>query len=207
MHDDRGQVVPLFAGVVVVALACAVLLVRLGVAADQRARAQAAADAAALAAAGHGEEAARSVAAANGAEIVELTMAGGHAVVEVRVGEARAEAAARREAPPPGAADASVEGLAPEMAAAVARAEALLGRPLRITSGFRSRTDQERLWRNRHRNPYPVARPGTSAHERGVAIDVAASDVVALLAVAPRVGLCQPLPRSDPIHFELCPKG
>lgn len=36
---------------------------------------------------------------------------------------------------------------------------------LRVTSVYRSRTDQERLWRNRHNNPYPVAPPGTSYHE------------------------------------------
>ena len=53
-------------------------------------------------------------------------------------------------------------------------------------------------------NPYPVARPGTSAHERGMAIDVPASFAPLLASLAGRAGLCRPLPESDPVHFEPC---
>jgi hypothetical protein len=49
-----------------------------------------------------------------------------------------------------------------------------------------------------------VARPGSSAHERGLAIDVPASFVPVLLTVAQDVGLCHPYPVADPVHFELC---
>ena len=41
-------------------------------------------------------------------------------------------------------------------------------------------------------------------HERGLAIDVPRTFVATLRAVAAAVGLCQPLPVSDPVHFELC---
>jgi hypothetical protein len=53
-------------------------------------------------------------------------------------------------------------------------------------------------------NPYPVAPPGRSAHERGAAVDVAAGFTERLAAVAARVGLCRPYPKTDPIHWELC---
>jgi hypothetical protein len=60
------------------------------------------------------------------------------------------------------------------------------------------------LWDRRHTNPYPVARPGTSDHERGLAVDVGRSAVAELAAVAARAGLCQPLPATDPVHFVVC---
>jgi LAS superfamily LD-carboxypeptidase LdcB len=73
-----------------------------------------------------------------------------------------------------------------------------------VGSGLRTRTEQEELWRRRHTNPYPVARPGTSDHEQGLAVDIAGSHVDAVVAVAAAAGLCRPLPESDPVHFELC---
>ena len=60
------------------------------------------------------------------------------------------------------------------------------------------------LWAARAGNPYPVARPGTSAHERGRAVDVPRSFADRLAAVGPAAGLCRPLPRTDPVHFEPC---
>lgn len=41
-----------------------------------------------------------------------------------------------------------------------------------VTSGHRSIEEQQRLWDNRHTNPFPVARPGTSRHQSGNAADV-----------------------------------
>jgi uncharacterized protein YcbK (DUF882 family) len=91
------------------------------------------------------------------------------------------------------------------MRAAVARASQLLGgRPVPMTSGFRSADDQRRLWRARAANRFPVAAPGTSMHERGLAVDVPVAFVPELLGVAPQAGLCHPYPRTDPVHFELC---
>ena len=45
----------------------------------------------------------------------------------------------------------------------------------RVTSGLRSRADQERIYADQQagRHVGPVARPGTSAHERGQALDIA----------------------------------
>lgn len=94
--------------------------------------------------------------------------------------------------------------LAPEMLAALSRADALLGAAVPIASGYRSREQQQSLWDRRASNPYPVARPGTSHHEQGRAVDVPRGFVPRLLTVAAAAGLCQPMPESDPVHFEVC---
>lgn len=204
VSDDRGQLVPVFGVIVVVAFVVALAAVRVGVAANDRARAQAAADATALAAAASGDPEADTIASANGAEVRSISSVGNDVTVVVRVGSADATASARRQGVGPGSSSAGTAGLHPDLAAAIARAESLLGRPLRITSGLRSRVEQEELWRNRGRNRYPVARPGTSAHERGLAVDVSVLDLAALVPIATRAGLCRPLPTADPVHFRLC---
>ncbi|MBL8777718.1 MAG: M15 family metallopeptidase [Acidimicrobiales bacterium] len=199
---ERGQALPLV--LVALALAVAVMMATGGLAQRAVAAAQArtAADAAALAGAARGEEEARAVAADNDAEVVAYAEAGPRVRVEVVVRGRHAVAAAERLTPPPSSSGA--QGLTPEMQAAVARAEALLGQPVPITSGWRSPDQQQWLWDHRDTNPYPVARPGTSMHERGLAIDVPSWFVAPLRSVASEAGLCFPLPESDPIHFELC---
>jgi hypothetical protein len=200
-------VLPLVALVVV---GIGVLVVAVGaVGADvvSAARARTAADAAALAGAAGGEEAARRLAAANGGALVAFADGGdGTVTVTVSVGpaEAVARAARRGGAGAPGGGGAPVAGLTEAMRAALAAAEAALGRPVPITSGWRSPAQQQALWDRRATNPFPVARPGTSAHERGTAVDVPRSVAPALAAVGPSVGLCRPLPTTDPVHFELC---
>jgi hypothetical protein len=213
--DDRGQATPLaaaMAGIVVVAL---VGLVPVGRVLVERARAQTAADAAALAGAAAGEGPARDLAADNGGELLVYERSGDEVTVRVRVGGAGAWARARATGrsvesaggsgpatPLSGSGDRA--GLAPAMLAALARVDALLGRPVPVVSGLRTRAEQRALWDRRHANPYPVARPGTSDHERGLAVDVARSAVPDVVAVADRGGLCQPLPDTDPVHFVLC---
>lgn len=72
----------------------------------------------------------------------------------------------------------------------------------RVTSVYRSPSEQLRLWHARRWNPYPVAPPGTSYHEFRRAFDM-----VAPLAVLQRAGAVW---RSmggtwferDPIHFQ-----
>ncbi|MCB1017759.1 MAG: M15 family metallopeptidase [Acidimicrobiales bacterium] len=199
---ERGQALPLVLVALVVAGAALLLVGRLADGAAAAARARTAADAAALAGAAEGEGAARSVAAANDAELVTWAEAGARVRVEVSVDGRRAVAAAERISPPP--ATAGADGLTPEMRAAIARAEALLGAPVPIVSGWRSPAQQQWLWDHRATNPYPVARPGTSMHERGLAIDVPRWFVADLRSVAGAAGLCFPLPESDPVHFELC---
>jgi hypothetical protein len=95
--DERGQAVPIVLGLMAVAVVVVLALLPLVEAARQRAAARSAADAAALAGAAEGEAAAREVAAANGAALVRWRAHGHDVWVEVALGDARAEAKARRE--------------------------------------------------------------------------------------------------------------
>lgn len=200
---DRGQAVPLLLIVLLLAVLAAVVVAEVGAAAIERAEAQVAADAAALAGAAGGRAAAEHAATANGAEVLEYHDLG--ALVQVVVGYRRATATAAAEATavPHGPGDRA--GLAPILVAALARADALLGSPVPVVSGFRSAAEQQALWDARASNPYPVAAPGTSLHEAGLAVDVPLEVVPSLLVVASQAGLCQPLPETDPVHFEACP--
>lgn len=204
---ERGSITPLLALLVLAVGGLSLGLGRLGGDAVAAAQARTAADAAALAGAAEGQAAAHDVVVANGGELVSFVTEGDEVQVQARVHDAVAVARARRTGSvfdPAATATGNVGGLAPAMKAALARAEALLGGPVPITSGWRSPAKQRVLWDNRGSNPFPVARPGTSAHERGLAVDVPRSFVPRLAAVAGASGLCQPLPRTDPIHFELC---
>ncbi|MFL6205248.1 MAG: pilus assembly protein TadG-related protein [Acidimicrobiales bacterium] len=96
-QDDRGQATPIVLGLMAVAVVVLLALVPLAVAAQQRAAARSAADAAALAGAAEGEGAARAVAEANGAELVGWRASGVDVWVVVTLGDARAEAKARRD--------------------------------------------------------------------------------------------------------------
>lgn len=194
---EGGQVLPVFALVLFLAAGACVVVARIGAAAAARAQASATADMSALAGAVDGRGAAVAVASANGGRVARFERVGGDVRVGVEVGPAVASARARL--------DGGVGGLAPAMRAAVARAEQLLGRPVPITSGRRSSAEQAALWARREHNPFPVARPGTSKHELGLAIDVPSSFVPTLLRVGRAAGLCRPYPVADPVHFELCP--
>lgn len=206
-RNERGQVAPLLAlFAVAIGLAC-LGLGRFGGGAADAARARTAADAAALAGAAGSEADARSLAAANDAVIETFEQAGGDVRVRVRVGAHAVSARARSTS---GRADAGISapvrpnGLAPALRAALARAEQLLGMPIPMTSGFRSGDHQRRLWASRSANAYPVAPPGSSMHERGLAIDVPAAFADRLATVGGAAGLCRPYPSADPVHFELC---
>ncbi len=166
------------------------------------ARARTAADAAALAGAREGPGAARRLAAANGADVLVLDE--GVDWFEVKVGVSDREASARAHREPPRGGSGERAGLAPAMLAALSRADQLSGTTVPVVSGYRSRARQELLWANRDTNPYPVAPPGHSRHELGLAIDVPLSFVPRLAAVAADSGLCHPLPESDPVHFVVC---
>jgi Flp pilus assembly protein TadG len=102
-RPDRGQVVPLVAVVLLVVAGVAVAIVAVGGVLLDRASARTAADAAALAAAAADDAEAHDVAAANGAEVVEITRIGDQVEVEVSVGRAtaRARATVVREVVPP----------------------------------------------------------------------------------------------------------
>lgn len=94
---DDGQAMPLVLAVVALAVVVVLALVPLARGVDDRARAQSAADAAALAGVAEGEEAAREVAAANGAELLGWWAEAEAVWVRVRVGDASAQAKAERD--------------------------------------------------------------------------------------------------------------
>jgi hypothetical protein len=196
-RSERGQTLPLLMLFVWLAAGAGLLLVVTGQRATDRARAQTAADAAALAGAVE-PGTAGTVAGANGSSLVSTREDGTTVIVEVANGTTASAIAAATQPPP------ALRGLDPRLAAAIATAEAHLGEPVPIVSGFRSYDEQLWLWEHRDENPYPVAAPGTSEHERGLAIDVPLAFAGRLRSVGPAVGLCQPLPATDPVHFRLC---
>lgn len=192
---DRGQVLPIVALELWIVAGMALLVVLLGERAVDRARAQAGADAVALAAAAD-PSAGSAIAELNGVNIDSFRPG---LTVDVVVSSGTASAAARAESNRPG-----WEGLDPRLVDGLRQAESLLGEPVVVVSGLRSRAEQARLWADRHNNPYPVAPPGTSLHEAGLAVDVPLHVASRLATVARRSGLCQPLPLTDPVHFTLC---
>lgn len=206
MRGERGSVTPLVAVVVLAVGGLVVGLGRLGGLTAEAARARSAADAAALAGAAEGEAAARQLAADNGATLESFTVDGAEVQVSVRLGRATARARAVAEGLGSGGEGAgAVAGMTPELRAALAEAARILGvERVPVTSGWRSTARQAALYANRAQNPYPVARPGTSAHERGTAVDVPRAFAARLAAVSARTGLCRPWPETDPVHFELC---
>ncbi|MDQ2648384.1 MAG: pilus assembly protein TadG-related protein [Actinomycetota bacterium] len=93
---DEGQATPLAIALIALGVVVALALGPFTRHADQRARARTAADAAALAGAAEGEDAAREVAEANGADLLHWRERGEEVWVSVQVGEIQAAAKARR---------------------------------------------------------------------------------------------------------------
>ena len=97
-RTESGSVTVVAAAVLTVLAILTTLVVRLGVATTERAHAQAAADAAALAGAAEGEDAAYTLADRNGATLLTFREFGDDVQVTVAVGDAIARATARRSA-------------------------------------------------------------------------------------------------------------
>ncbi|MGI8662212.1 MAG: hypothetical protein ACR2LQ_03255 [Acidimicrobiales bacterium] len=110
---EQGQVLPIVAVIVLVAVGAALVLVRLGVRASDQAKAQTAADAAALAGAVEGRAAAQQLAAANGSTLVSFEDVAGGVRVTVRVGDAVASARADRTGQQPSTAYSGADALGP----------------------------------------------------------------------------------------------
>lgn len=123
---ESGQVLPLVALLFVAVAGAAVLVVRLGGLAADRAQASTAADAAALAAAAEGRDAADRLAAANGGRVLSFEVHGDDTQVRVTVGQASATARARRTG------DGLVGSEGPALRATLARAAQLMGRPVPV---------------------------------------------------------------------------
>jgi hypothetical protein len=177
-RGERGQVLPLIALIMVVAGLAVVAIGKMGGAAVDRAQAATAADAAALAGAAEGKDAARALAEANGGRLAGYEEVGDDARVRVEVGDAVAPARARREGGggEPWSGAGIRRGVAPAMAAALVRAGQLLGGPVPVVE---------------------VVAPGLE-------VRVAAGFAERLAALGAGAGLCQPAP-ADPMRFGLCP--
>ena len=93
----------------------------------------------------------------------------------------------------------------PEILGKLQALAAKRGEKFTVTSGLRTYEEQLRLWNNRANNPYPVARPGTSNHKDGRAVDVTIGgrpiqDVIS--AAELRTAGLRPL-AGDAVHVEL----
>ncbi len=184
-----------------------------------RARAQAAADAAALAAVAESSpigrnlqtQVARTYAERNGAELLECICDAGSTAVQVRVSVEGVEAVARAVIDPAALSPlAGVEGLAPEMQIAIDRLLEASGGRVTLVSGYRSTERQAELW-NQALIVYGsaeaaddwVAPPGHSMHEKGLAADLGGDLGLAVALVQQlRLPLWRPL-GNEPWHFEL----
>ena len=97
-------------------------------------------------------------------------------------------------------------GLSPDLADRLEQAKAAYqkqyGKPLPITSGFRTKEEQQRLFDQRKSNPNLVAAPGTSLHETGNAVDIGTTVPEAFLN---QFGIHRPLGKKDPVHAVLMP--
>ena len=182
-------------------------------------RAQAAADAAALAAiaesaslgAGAHPYEARRFAEMNGAELISCLCYPGATAVQVEVSfegaRARARAVLDADLLVPGRTEG---GLHPTLARSLALLLERSGGRVWLSSGFRSPAAQRRLWAEaleEHVDPEAaddwVARPGTSLHEIGLAVDLGGDLEVAERLVAELgLPLHQPVP-NERWHFEL----
>lgn len=101
----------------------------------------------------------------------------------------------------------SYSGLHPQLRNLVRnlpRVAAYHGIRYRITSAYRSPQKQAALYRAylAGQTPYPVAPPGTSLHERGVAIDIVSDNPQKLAALLTSAGLLWG-GMADPVHFTL----
>ncbi|MDQ3877171.1 MAG: D-alanyl-D-alanine carboxypeptidase family protein [Actinomycetota bacterium] len=187
-----------------------------------RMRAQTAADAAALAAAaesgpyGHGDAGreARSFAVANGATIVSCLCPTGATAAQVTVAVGDTTATARAVFDPtklmPAAGGYDAHALDPRLSTAVARLLAAGHGRITFVSGYRSPAEQQQLWDaaiSKYGDPETadnwVAPPGSSMHQRGLAVDLGGDlDLAARLVGQLRLPMWRPLD-NEPWHFEL----
>ncbi len=186
-----------------------------------RARAQLAADAAALAAVaeagpygeGNHQAAAARFAAANGARLLECLCEPGTTAVQVRVAVEDVVADARATFDPEMLMPAMTytgSGLHPLLQTSVDRLLTAAKGAVILVSGRRSTERQSELWADalaRYGDPEVaddwVARPGTSMHERGLAVDLG-GDLALAARLVEHLGLPLHRPMAhEPHHFEL----
>ena len=108
----------------------------------------------------------------------------------------------------------NMNGINPKLANAVNMAASeyfdATGRHIQITSGLRDSSKQAQLYQAyiSGRSPYPAARPGTSKHEKGFAVDINSADAAAMdkMGILAKYGLSRPVP-NDPVHIEMAGLG
>jgi secretion/DNA translocation related TadE-like protein len=209
----------------VLSLLCGTVVVALGGAVQTRARAQTAADAAALAAAYESgpygnadpEYRAREYARRNGARLTDCDCVPGATEMEVEVDfdgfTARARAVIELDKLAPALlsnGSTTTSGLQPALRLAVDRLIAASNGRVYIESGIRSTARQTELWNEalaKYGDPEIadnwVARPGTSNHETGLAVDLG-GDLGLAVRLVDDLGLPLWRPMSwEPWHFEL----
>jgi hypothetical protein len=85
------------------------------------------------------------------------------------------------------------------------------GGSITVVSGYRSYEKQAALYANRASNRNPVAKPGTSKHEQGLAVDLRmngiAADTVGVLGESLGLRWGGRFSKRDPGHFELSASG
>jgi hypothetical protein len=187
-----------------------------------RARAQVAADSAALAAVAESgpygsaspEQVARFYAGRNGAQLLECNCEPGAYVMQVGVAIDTVRADARAVIDPQEIAPASVafdaQGLDPRLAHAIEIVTESSGGRVYVTSGYRPPQRQAELWGAaliRYGAPEIaddwVARPNASMHTRGLAVDLGGDiDLAVKIIEELDLPLYRPLPH-EPWHFEL----
>lgn len=207
-------------------LLCTTVIVVIGGATNTRTRAQTAADAAALAAvyesgpygSAEPERVARDYARLNGARLMECDCIAGASEMEVEVAiegftaRARAVIEVDKLAPAstaPAGSD-TTKGLDGRLRRAVDELISESGGRVHLVSGHRSLAHQTELWHEalaKYGDPEIaddwVARPGTSNHEHGIAVDLG-GDIELALAIVARLDLPLHRPMTwEPWHFEL----
>jgi len=91
-----------------------------------------------------------------------------------------------------------------KVAANLPRVSRARGYAVRITSGYRSYATQKKLYLDyiNGRSLYPANRPGTSMHEKGLALDIVSENPDDTVALLTSIGLVWGGP-NDPIHFQM----
>jgi hypothetical protein len=97
--------------------------------------------------------------------------------------------------------------LQPAALAAFKEAESRAGRTIEVVQSFRSCSQQalacQRICGNVDGCPGTCAKPGTSYHQFGKAVDLTAAELKRpqVMAAMAKAGWCQPLRATDPGHF------
>ena len=91
------------------------------------------------------------------------------------------------------------------MVAALTQAVTAYGKPITITSGVRSKEEQQKLYDDwiSGKSKFPAAKPGNSKHEGGNAVDISLADADALASggYLKAAGLGRPVD-GDPVHIQ-----